>query len=187
MVQTIQNQVNLSLQSTFSKWPMNQSVSFFSTPFDVTTVNGYFGYLSICYIIAVSCILLQVTVLSFFIGSCLFLEASCWHFRTIFDQMDDLIKDQGNFDRLKFMKLLTEIIEFHIHIKRHVFLVILLVICSLHTPQHHIQNTIQTFNNFRFFPQNLYWYLKHYEWINICSVIQWYWVHGLHSFWIRRS
>lgn len=90
-------------------------------PFDVTTIIGYFGYCGLGCFICVLYMLIQATILSFFISCCLFLRALCFNFKMICQGIDELLSSarDGVLDKQKaFKQLFMETMEFHADIKK---------------------------------------------------------------------
>lgn len=104
-----------------SKWLQIYKLS---TPFDQTTVMGYFGYSGICTGAGIIFFFLQITILSFFISACLFLRACCFDHKTFFDEMDQLTKSKMHkFDRNHFKQHFVELVQFNIKIKSYVCII----------------------------------------------------------------
>lgn len=90
-----------------------------STPFDQTTIRGYFCYLAMCFISGWLFVLLQISLLSVLVGGCLFLQACCLNFRIFYGEIDELVSTKCNdVNQLKIKKKFKEIIEFHGHTKK---------------------------------------------------------------------
>lgn len=71
-----------------------------------------------CVALAAGFVSIQNAVLSFFIRNCLFLQATCFHFRTLFTEIDDLVSDKVGVNQTTIKEKLVDVIKLRKKVER---------------------------------------------------------------------